>query len=213
MSYINRSVDDVINEPVVVNRVVDYHDRVRWGPIISGLAIALATQLVLSSLGTANGLSLIASTGAPRSEAADVASGLRLWAIISLLISLFVGGWVTARASGPMKRTTAILNGAIFWATTLVIGSWLVASGVTGALSIVGSNAGAIISQAQPAGMNVLNNLSNITAQQAREIASSIATAGWSFVIGSLLGLVASLIGAAVGTRHPRVVSQKQLTV
>jgi hypothetical protein len=27
---------------------------------------------------------------------------------------------------------------------------------------------------------------------------------GWSFVLGSLLGLAASLIGASVGTRSPR---------
>lgn len=203
-SYINRPKNHVINQPVVVERVVDYHDRVRWGPIVSGLAITLATQLVLNTLGTANGLSLIASTGAPRSIAGGVANSVAIWFIISFFISLFVGGWVTARVSGPMKRTTAILNGAILWATTLVIGSWLVVSGVTGALSIVAFNAGAILDRAQQGGVNLINNIPNLTAQEAREIASSVATAGWLFLIGSLLALVASLIGVSVGTRYPR---------
>ncbi len=31
MSYVNRVGEEVINEPVVTSRVVDYHDRVRWG--------------------------------------------------------------------------------------------------------------------------------------------------------------------------------------
>ncbi len=204
MSSINQPIDNVISVPAVVNRVVDYHDRVRWGPIIAGFVIALATQLVLSALGTANGLSLIGSTGAPRSNAPGITTWVGIWVIISVFISLFVGGWVTARASGPMTRSTAILNGTIFWATTLVISSWLVTSGVTGVLSVVTSNAGAIINQAQQSGVNVLNNVPNVTAQQAREIASSVATAGWTFVISSLLGLVASLIGASIGTRSPR---------
>lgn len=204
MSYINRERDDVANEPTVVKRVVDYHDRVRWGPIISGLLIALATQLVLSAVGAGNGSSLISSTGAPRSNVPSVATGVGIWIIISLFISLFIGGWVTARASGPMKRSTAIFNGIILWATTLVIGSWLLTKGVTGTFGLVASNAGAVINQAQQGGVNLPNNVPNLTAQQSREIASSVATAGWSFAFGSLLGLVASLIGAAVGARTPR---------
>ncbi len=209
MSYINRRGDDIINEPTVVNRVIDYHDRVRWGSIISGLVIALATQLVLSALGTANGSSLIAGTGAPRSIAGGVATGVGIWVIISVFISLFVGGWVTARACGPMKRATAILNGAILWAMTLVIGSWLLASGVTGAFGVAASNAGAIINQAQPLGVNLPNNAQNLTAQQTREIARSVANVGWSFVFGSLLGLVASVIGASLGARSPRTHLEK----
>lgn len=204
MSHINRAADDVINAPAVVNQIVDYHDRVRWGPIISGLVIALATQLVLSALGAANGSSLIASTGAPRSNAPGIITNVGIWAIISLFISLFVGGWVTARACGSMKRSTAILNGVILWATTLAVGSWLLTSGVTGAFGVVASQAGAIINQAQQGGVNVPNNLPSVTAQQTREIASNAATVAWSFFFGSLLGLVASLIGSAIGARSPR---------
>ena len=49
MSYMNRLGEDVINEPAA-GRVAEYHDRVRWGPIIAGVLVALATQLILSSL-------------------------------------------------------------------------------------------------------------------------------------------------------------------
>lgn len=199
MSYTNRVGDDVI-EPAVVNRVADYHDRVRWGPIIGGLLIALTTQLILSALFSAIGAGVIEGSGRPRSISADVARNVGIWSTIALLISLFTGGWVTARACGPMNRNTALLNGAILWATTLTLSSWLLASGVTGAFGIAASNAGAVIQQ----GANLPQTAPSVSAQQARELAANVRTGLWWFVFGSLLGLLASMIGAVVGTRSPR---------
>ncbi|NJQ98261.1 MAG: hypothetical protein HC784_12975, partial [Hydrococcus sp. CSU_1_8] len=147
MAYTDRPGNRVEVPPVV--EVAEYHDRVRWGPILAGLVVALSSQLILSSLGAAIGLSGLAGSGAPRSNAEDVGLGIGIWSIISLLISLFIGGWVTARACGPMNRSTGLLNGAILWATTLAISAWLLASGVTGAFGILASNAGEIVNQAQ----------------------------------------------------------------
>jgi len=55
MSYVNRQIDDFAPEPTAVVNKSDYHDLVRWGPILSGLVVALATQLILSALGGAIG--------------------------------------------------------------------------------------------------------------------------------------------------------------
>jgi hypothetical protein len=204
MSYVNRPVDNIVTEPVVVNSVMEYHDRVRWGPIFSGLVIAIGSQLVLSALGAAIGLSNIATSGAPRSIAGSVGTGVGIWSIISLLISLGLGGWVTARACGPMNRSTALLNGAILWATTLTIGSWLLANGVAGTFGVVAANAGEALNQAQQSGVNLPNQAPNVSAQDTRNIAGNAAKAGWSFLFGSLLGLVASMAGASAGARTPR---------
>lgn len=181
MSYIDRR-EDMVAESAVINPVVDYHDRVRWGPIIAGIVIAIATQLILSALGAAIGFS------------AGTADGwaIGIWAILSLLISLFIGGWVMARTCGPMNSKTALLNGAILWATTLAVSSWLLANGVTGAFGAVASNAGEVLDQVQQPNIN-----------QA-QLADSAAKAAWSFIIGSLLGLAAAMIGASVGARKPR---------
>jgi hypothetical protein len=204
MSYVNRPGDSILTEPPIVNQVVEYHDRVRWGPIISGLVVALATQLILSALGAAIGSTFLAGSGAPRTNAPGVGTGVGIWSIISLLISLFVGSWVAARACGPMNRSTALLNGAVLWATTLALSSWLLASGVTGAFGIAASNAGEVIGQVQQqGGVNVPNNPPNVTATQANNIAGNAARGLWSFVIGSLLGLAASLAGASAGARKP----------
>jgi hypothetical protein len=204
MSYVNRVGDEVIQpESAIAGRVAEYHDRVRWGPVISGVLVALATQLILSSAFAAIGAGTIASSGAPRSIAPDIAGNVGIWSTIALLISLFVGGWITSRACGPMNRNTALLNGAILWATTLALSSWLLASGVSGAFGIAASNAGEVINQVQQPGVAVPQT-PQVTAQQAREIADATSRALWWFVFGSLLGLVAALIGAAVGVRSPR---------
>jgi hypothetical protein len=207
MTYSERSInpDRPVNvmQPVAVP-VSDYHDRVRWGPILSGLVIALATQLILSALGAAIGATTIAGSGAPRTNADNAAAAVGIWSIVSLFISLFVGGWVTARACGPMNKNTALLNGAILWATTLALSSWLLASGVSGAFGVVAANAGDIVNQVQQGAVNVPAATPDVTAQQTRDIAGSAAKVGGSFVLGALLGLAASLVGASVGTRSPR---------
>lgn len=206
MAYVNQPTGDYIATPVVTERVSDYHDRVRWGPIISGLVVALATQLVLSTLFAAIGAGSVENSGAPRTISSGVASNVGIGSIIGLLISLFTGGWVTAHACGPMSRNTAILNGAILWATTLALGSWLVASGVSGAFGVAASNAGEVINQVQQqGGVNIPASTPNVTAQQTREVAANVRSGLWWFVLGSLLGLLASIIGAVSGVRKPRV--------
>lgn len=206
MSYVNRSIDDITPDPVAVTtKAVDYHDRVRWGPIISGLVVALATQLILSALGAAIGSSFLSDSGAPRSNANEVGTSVGIWSIVSLFISLFVAGWITTRACGPMNRSTALLNGTVLWATTLALSSWLLASGVSGAFGVAASNAGEVFNQVQQqGGVNVPNNPPNVSADQARTIAEGAARGFWWFFFGSLLGLLASMIGAAAGARSPR---------
>ena len=107
-----------------------------------------------------------------------------------------------------MTRNTALLNGAILWASTLALSAWLLSSGVSGAFGVAASNAGTVISQVQQNAPNItarnLPNAPTISAQQTRDIANNTSKASWAFVLGSLLGLAASLIGSAVGHRNTR---------
>lgn len=211
MAYVDRP-NDYVGERTVPVVASNYHDQVRWGPIIAGIAIALSTQLVLSALGVAIGASSLGDSGAPRTEAGGVGIGIGIWSIVSLLISLFVGGWMAARTSGRMNRNTALLNGAILWASTLALSAWLLSSGVSGAFGVAASNAGSVINQVRQAAPNATAGVvtgrnvppvPTITAQQTRDIAGNTAKVSWSFVFGSLLGLIAALIGSAIGVRNP----------
>lgn len=200
-----------------VNTVREFHDRVHWGAILSGLVVAISTQLLLSAIGAALGFTNIAGSDAPRSNAGDVAQAVGVWTIISLFVSLFLGGWVTARAYGSINRNTAAFNGAILWATTLAISSFLLASGVSGTFGLVAANAENIANQAQQSGITIpnsgtstnpnspsgtQNSVPTLTAQQTRDVAGNGAKASWAFTFGSLLGLAAAVIGAGVGARN-----------
>jgi len=191
-----------LTDPTIVNPLVDYHDQVRWGPILAGMAIALGTQLGLSALAMAIGL----SAGATGADAGSVGFGVVIWSIISLLISLFLGGWVMAQTCGPMTKKTAVLNAAILWGATLALSSWLLASGISGAVGAAAANAGEIANQVQQqGGVNIPNQAPNVDPNQVRDLAGNTAKAAWSFLVGSLLGLAAAMGGGAVGARKPRV--------
>jgi hypothetical protein len=201
MTYPDRSGSQ-LTDPTIVNPLVDYHDQVRWGPILAGIAIALGTQLGLSALAMAIGL----SAGATGADAGSVGLGVVIWSIISLLISLFLGGWVMAQSCGPMTKKTAILNAAILWGTTLALSSWLLASGISGAVGAAAANAGEIANQVQQqGGVNIPNQAPNVDPNQVRDLAGNTAKATWSFLLGSLLSLAGAMIGAALGARKPRV--------
>lgn len=197
MTYNTERTSNRVSETAIVNPVVDYHDRVRWGPVFAGIVVAIATQLILSALGSAIGFSI----GAAGTDAGDVALGVGIWSIISLLIALFLAGWVTAATCGPMNKKTALLHGLILWATTLAVSSWLLASGVSGTFGVVASNAGEILGRVQQPGGIDVPAAPNVPPSQ---VAANAAKIAWSFIIGSLLGLAASLIGASVGARKPR---------
>lgn len=187
--------DPVENRNTVLETftVADDRDRIRWGPILGGIFVAIATQLILSALGTAIGL-ITADSG--------VVTGI--WTVISLLIALFIGSWVAAAGCSPMNGKTAMLHGLILWATTLALSAWLLASGVSGAFGVAASNAGEVLNQVQqPGGVALPNQVPNIPAARVEE---ALDTAAWYFIIGSLLGLAASLIGASVGAKKPRPV-------
>lgn len=181
------------NRVVETLAIEDNKDRIRWGPIIAGIFVAIATQLILSALGTAIGL-ITASSG--------VTTGI--WTVVTLLIALFIGSWVAAAGCSPMNKKTAMLHGLILWATTLAVSAWLLASGVSGAFGVAASNAGEVLNQAQqPGGINLPNQVPNVPTARVEE---ALDTASWYFILGSLLGLAASLIGASVGAKKPRPV-------
>jgi hypothetical protein len=198
---------DRVVERTTIPAVVDYHDLIRWGPILAGIVVAVATQLILSALGVAIGL----TAGASGSDPNSVSLGVGIWSIISLLIALFLGSWVMTNGCGPMNSKTAMLHGFILWATTLTISAWLLASGVSGAFGIVAANAGEVLNQAQQQGTNLPSSAPNVSSEEARQIAGNSAKAAWSFIVGSLLGLAASLIGSSVGAKNPRKVRHSEV--
>ncbi|PSN81210.1 hypothetical protein C8B47_02655, partial [filamentous cyanobacterium CCP4] len=113
-----------------------------------------------------------------------------------------------ARACGPMNRKTAMLNGAILWATTLAVSAWLLSTGVAGAFGLAAQGADAVLNQIPAGELPNVPQDPSVPPQQIQNAAGNAAKVGWSFALGSLLGLVAALAGSAVGVRHPRAATR-----
>ena len=100
MSYVNRVGDEILpSESTVATRLTEYRDRVHWGPIISGVLVASATQLILNSFFGALSAGRIAGSLAATRIAAGIISNVGIWSTLALLLSLFLGGWVATRGS------------------------------------------------------------------------------------------------------------------
>lgn len=107
--------------------------RVRWGAVFAGFVIALVTQMLFTVLGLAIGLTAVD----PREGAPGQAFGwgAAVWGGVSLLCSLFVGGYVAGRFSGVLRSGDGAMNGVLVWALSLLATVWLVSTGIGSLLS------------------------------------------------------------------------------
>ncbi len=97
--------------------------RVRWSAVIAGWAVGLATQLVLTLLGLAIGAWSIDLHDAEPTGGVPIGTGV--WTGISMLISAFIGGYITARMSGSLLRSDGLYHGVIVWGLNWLVFAWL----------------------------------------------------------------------------------------
>lgn len=168
-----------------------WYSRISWGSVIAGVLVAIATQFVLSAVGVLVGFGTtsITSVAALRS----VSTGVGIWSAISVLISLFIGGYVASRLANAQTSSDGLWHGLTVWAFALVAGILLSTLGVTGLLGF--GSATAVARGIVPSGTAV-------TPADLR-IAASLAsrTAGY-FLLGSLLSLAAGLLGGWLGSNR-----------
>jgi hypothetical protein len=110
--------------------------RVRWGGVLSGVFVALGVLLLMGTLGLAIGVTAL---GDPRAATGETASGLGIgggvWAFITLLVAVGLGGLVSTTVTNRSDRTGAVLQGALVWTLCSVGLVWMLASGISLGLS------------------------------------------------------------------------------
>ncbi|HEU4619973.1 MAG TPA: hypothetical protein VFV10_18190 [Gammaproteobacteria bacterium] len=155
--------------------------RVSWGGIWGGVLVALGVLILLTALGLAVGVSA-ANPGQTEAETIGTAAGI--WGGISLLIALFLGGWVATRIGAITDRTTGFFEGSLVWVLSLLIMAYAATSGVStlasGAFRIVGGATQAVGQAVQSQGgidLDVSGSVDQIAArlrdpQTAQRIAS-----------------------------------------
>jgi len=119
--------------------------KVSWGGIFGGVLVALGLLLLLAALGVAIGISA-AQPG--ETEASTLGTGAGIWAGVSLLVALFVGGMVATRIGAISDGATGFFEGALVWVVSILLMVYFASSGVSmlagGAFQMVGGAAQAI---------------------------------------------------------------------
>jgi len=100
--------------------------RVSWGAISAGAMVALAVYFFLTLLGLAIGLEV--ASRRPVDQGLGI--GAAIYSIITLFLSMFLGGWATSRLAVGETKLEAILYGVILWGVLFLGMLWLISAGV-----------------------------------------------------------------------------------
>jgi hypothetical protein len=85
----------------------------RWGAVFAGLAVGIATNIVLLLVGVAAGLAAIEVADGAGEGTVTIAAGI--WHTLSMMAAALAGGYVAARASGLRRTADGMLHGAVAW--------------------------------------------------------------------------------------------------
>lgn len=137
--------------------------RVSWGGVFGGVLVALGFLLLMTALGVAVGISA-AQPG--ETEASTLGTGAGIWAAVSLLLALFIGGMVSTKIGAIFDGTTGFFEGALVWVVSVLLMLYFASSGVSmlagGAFRMVGGAAQAVSAVVQNQNVEVSGGVDQI---------------------------------------------------
>ncbi|TAK83486.1 MAG: hypothetical protein EPO20_17725 [Betaproteobacteria bacterium] len=140
--------------------------KVSWGGIFGGVLVAVGLLLLLSALGVAVGVSAL-QPGETR--ASTLGAGAGIWAGVSLLVALFVGGMASTRIGAIFDGTTGFFEGALVWVVSVLLMFYMAGSGVgmlaSGVFKLVGGAAQTFSSVLQSGRMDMSGGVDRIVAR------------------------------------------------
>jgi hypothetical protein len=153
-------------------------DRVRWGPVVAGSVVSLGALILLNAFGIAVGASALK----PGVDLANWWNWPGVYGGASLIVSLFLGGWVAARAAAAPVPYAGAMHGLLVGVATVAVVGLTSLLGIGNLLGFLGANL-AFISDFNPAGTN------------ATTVYDTIKHGSW----GTLIFIAAGFIAAAIG--------------
>jgi len=150
-------------------------ERISWGGIIAGTILAIVIQLAGNLLAIGLGVSRInpnPSYGEHPDSVQDIGTSSIVMMAITVLVSLFIGGYVAARFAGSPDNGDALLNGLMVWGLDTVITLFLLTStlgamfsGLSGLLGhgvrLIGSTTSAVAQGAATVAQGALSAAGN----------------------------------------------------
>ncbi|MGJ7038889.1 MULTISPECIES: PhnA-like protein [Shinella] len=175
-------------------------NKVSWGAILAGVAIALATQFLLNLLGVGIGAAVLDPATSDNPAASTFSIGGGIWFVVAGIIASFLGGYVASRLSGRPSNSTGGYHGLTTWAVTTLVVLYLLTTsvgaliggtfnGLTSIVSGVGQTAATAVTAAAPALADSANPMAGIE-QQIRSTTGNDPQALQSAAVASVQALV-----------------------
>jgi hypothetical protein len=96
-------------------------NRISWGAVFGGVAIALATQLILNLLGIGIGASSFDPASTTNPSASAFSTGAAIWWALSGIIAALAGGYAAGRLSGQPTQASGGWHGLTAWALATLL--------------------------------------------------------------------------------------------
>lgn len=184
-------------------------NRVSWGAVFAGVALAMVSQLILNLLGIGVGAAAFEPAGVS-DTATGYSLGAAIWWAVAGIIAAFIGGFAAGRLCGQSKKTTAGWHGLTSWAVSiLLIGLVMTTAAgtiVAGPLSDMMGQGGTGMEATTTTGATGTTGTETGEAmQKADEVSGSVAGGAFFAAIALLLGALASWWGSRLGAVDPTV--------
>ena len=142
-------VDDKRTFTEEIKGLPDTGDRISWRAVFAGAVVAMAVQLLFTSLGIAIGMETI-DPFLDENPLENMGTATGVWLAVSALISLLVGGYVAGRFSRAVSKFGGAIHGILTWAVVLAASFLLTSTAfgkIYGGFTSVLNSAGSAISE------------------------------------------------------------------
>lgn len=153
-------------------------ERISWSAIIAGSIVALILQLAINLLAVGVGVSSI--NPADHDDATSPKSlgqGAVVSIVVSMIISLFIGGWMAARFSGMPERVDGLLHGVMVWGVVTLVTVIFLTTTIGRLMSGISSLLGQGLRLAGMATQTVAKGAANVAQSVAQGAASTVQSA------------------------------------
>ncbi|MDI7865116.1 PhnA-like protein [Rhizobiaceae bacterium n13] len=136
-------------------------NKISWGAVFAGVALALAAQFLLNLLGVGIGAAVLdpTTTDNPAASTFSIVGGL--WFVVAGIIASFIGAYVASHLSGRPSPSTGGYHGITTWAVTTLVVLYLLTtsvgalvggafSGLSSVVGGVGRTAATVVTAAAP---------------------------------------------------------------
>ncbi|MEQ7204091.1 hypothetical protein [Enterococcus gallinarum] len=139
-----------------------------WGSIFAGVVTFIALFMTFSLIGSAIGFGMVEPTS--NNPLDGVGTGLMIWTVVTLILSLFGAGFV----SGVAARRVGLVHGFLTWATSMIVTIVMLSYVTIGAFSVVGSLLGNIASAVGSGVENVASGTADVVSKAFDEITGNM---------------------------------------